>query len=51
MLRRVVTLNEAPEDTAYLLSHLDEYGGPNSYPNYAVGWAFVGVRRDRPVAL
>ena len=35
-------LNEAPEDIPYLLSRLDEYGGPNSYPNYAVGWAMAG---------
>jgi arylsulfatase A-like enzyme len=32
----------APEDIPYLLSRLDEYGGPNSYPNYAVGWAMAG---------
>ena len=36
-------LNEAPEDVPYLLSRLDEYGGPNSYPNYAVGWALAGA--------
>ena len=36
-------LNEAPEDIPYLLSRLDEYGGPNSYPNYAVGWAMAGA--------
>ena len=35
-------LNEAPEDIPYLLSRLDEYGGPSSYPNYAVGWAVAG---------
>jgi arylsulfatase A-like enzyme len=35
-------LNSAPEDIPYLLSRLDEYGGPNSYPNYAVGWAMAG---------
>ena len=35
-------LNGAPEDIPYLLSRLDEYGGPNSYPNYAVGWAMAG---------
>ena len=35
-------LNDAPEDIPYLLSRLDEYGGPNSYPNYAVGWAMAG---------
>ena len=36
-------LNSAPEDIPYLLSRLDEYGGPNSYPNYAVGWAMAGL--------
>ncbi len=35
--------NDAPEDVAYLLSRLDEYGGPKSYPNYAVGWAMAGA--------
>ena len=35
-------LNGAPEDIPYLLSRLDEYGGPNSYPNYSVGWAVAG---------
>ena len=37
------SLNDAPEDVPYLLSRLDEYGGPNSYPNYAVGWAMAGA--------
>ena len=35
-------LNGAPEDIPYLLSRLDEYGGPKSYPNYSVGWACAG---------
>jgi len=35
--------NGAPEDVPYLLSRLDEYGGPSSYPNYAVGWAMAGA--------
>ena len=35
-------LNDAPEDVPYLLSRLHEYGGENSYPNYAVGWAMAG---------
>ena len=35
-------LNGAPEDIPYLLSRLDDYGGPSSYPNYAVGWAMAG---------
>ena len=36
-------LNNAPEDIPYLLSRLDEYGGPASYPNYSVGWAVAGA--------
>jgi arylsulfatase A-like enzyme len=32
----------APENVPYLLSRPDEYGGPKSYPNYAVGWAMAG---------
>src|SRR5262245_3287292 len=35
-------LNGAPEDIPYLLKRLPEYGGPTSYPNYAVGWACAG---------
>jgi arylsulfatase A-like enzyme len=35
--------NDAPEDVPYLPSRLDEYGGPRSYPNYAVGWAMAGA--------
>lgn len=33
------TLNGAPEDVAYILGRLGEYGGPKSYPNYSAGWA------------
>jgi arylsulfatase len=29
----------AMETPEYLLKHLDEFGGPNSYNHYAVGWA------------
>ncbi|WP_051979210.1 arylsulfatase [Edaphobacter aggregans] len=35
-------LNGAPEDIPYLLSRLDDYGGPKSYPNYSVAWAVAG---------
>jgi arylsulfatase len=35
-------LNGAPEDIPYLKTRMHEYGGPNSYPNYAVGWAMAG---------
>lgn len=36
-------LNGAPEDIPYLLQNLDKYGGPDSYPNYSVGWAVAGA--------
>ena len=35
-------LNGAPEAIPYLLTRLADYGGPSSYPNYAVGWAMAG---------
>ncbi len=35
-------LNDAPEDIPYLKTRMDEYGGPNSYPNYSVAWAMAG---------
>ena len=45
-------LNSAPEDIPYLLSRLDEYGGPNSYPNYAVvGYGRVYSRNLRHQCL
>ncbi len=30
-----------PEDTAFLLQHLDEIGGPKAYNHYPVGWAWA----------
>ena len=36
-------LNGAPEDIPVSAkTRMDEYGGPSSYPNYAVGWAMAG---------
>ncbi|MET4029620.1 arylsulfatase A-like enzyme [Bradyrhizobium sp. JR7.2] len=35
-------LNDTPEDIPYLKTRMDEYGGPNSYPNYSVAWAMAG---------
>jgi len=35
-------LNGAPETIEYLQGRMDEYGGPKSYPNYAVAWAMAG---------
>jgi len=31
----------AMETPEYLLKHLDDFGGPNSYNHYAVGWAWA----------
>lgn len=33
--------NGVDEDTPYLLSQLDEMGGPKSFQNYPVGWAWA----------
>ena len=33
--------NGVEEDTTYLLSRLDELGGPKSFGNYPVGWAWA----------
>jgi len=35
-------LNGVDATTAMQLSHLDEWGGPATYPHYAVGWAHAG---------
>jgi arylsulfatase len=35
------SLNGLPEDTAFVLEHVDEIGGPTSYNHYPVGWAWA----------
>jgi len=35
-------LNGLPEDIDEIMSRMDEIGGPTSYPNYPVGWAWAG---------
>jgi arylsulfatase len=35
------SLNGLPEDTAFVLTHVDEIGGPASYNHYPVGWAWA----------
>jgi len=35
------SLNGVPEPTAYMLQHIDEIGGPNSYNHFPVGWAWA----------
>ena len=34
-------LNGTPEDTAYVIEHIDEIGGPTSYNHFPVGWAWA----------
>jgi arylsulfatase len=35
------SLNGVPEDTTFILKHLDEIGGPSAYNHYPVGWAWA----------
>jgi arylsulfatase len=35
------SLNGVPEPTAYILQHIDDIGGPNSYNHFPVGWAWA----------
>ena len=37
----MVSLNGQKEDTAYIIKHLDEIGGPLSYNHFPVGWAWA----------
>jgi arylsulfatase A-like enzyme len=34
--------NQVPEHVADILKHIDELGGPSTYPHYAAGWAVAG---------
>ena len=34
--------NGVPEPLEQQLKHLDEWGGPDTYPHYAIGWAIAG---------
>lgn len=35
-------INGIPESTSYMLSKLNELGGPHTEPHYPVGWAWAG---------
>jgi arylsulfatase len=37
----IASLGGVVEDPAYLLKHIDEIGGPNSYNHFPVGWAWA----------
>jgi arylsulfatase A-like enzyme len=41
-LNEMAAFNGVPDTTANILAHLDEIGGPNSFPHIPVGWALAG---------
>ena len=41
VLNEMTSLNGVPEDTSYLLKHIDDIGGPKSYNHFPVGWAWA----------
>ena len=41
-LNEMASFNGVPDSTANMLAHLNEIGGPNSFPHIPVGWALAG---------
>jgi len=41
LANEMAALNGQPEDTSYVLKHIDEIGGPKSYNHFPVGWAWA----------
>jgi arylsulfatase A-like enzyme len=41
-LNEMAAFNGVPDTTQNILAHLDEIGGPNSFPHIPVGWALAG---------
>lgn len=41
VFNEMTSLNGQPEDTSYVLKHIDEIGGPKSYNHFPVGWAWA----------
>ena len=41
-LNEMAAFNGVPDTTENILAHLDEIGGPNSFPHIPVGWALAG---------
>ncbi len=41
-LNEMAAFNGVPDTSANILAHLDEIGGPNSFPHIPVGWALAG---------
>jgi arylsulfatase len=38
----ILALNGVVSDVSSQLEHLDEWGGPNTFPHFSVGWAHAG---------
>jgi len=47
MYNEMSYFNAVPETVQEMLKHYDEWGGPNTYPHFAAGWA---VAMDAPFA-
>lgn len=41
VFNEMTSLNGQPEDTSYVLKHIDEISGPKSYNHFPVGWAWA----------
>jgi hypothetical protein len=41
VFNEMASLNGQPEDTSYILQHINEIGGPKSYNHFPVGWAWA----------
>src|SRR5262250_662704 len=41
VFNEMTSLNGVPEDTSYVVKHIDEIGGPRSYNHFPVGWAWA----------
>jgi len=38
----ILALNAIISDVSSQLSHIDEWGGPNTFPHFSIGWAHAG---------
>jgi len=38
----IMALNGISQDAAINMPHLDDWGGPSTFPHYAIGWAWAG---------
>jgi arylsulfatase A-like enzyme len=38
----MMALNGIPGNASQMMPHLDDWGGPNTFPHFAIGWAHAG---------